>query len=215
MITAQDFLVVNITGNAAVLKGTGEEWSTIVKGDRLSGEDLIATDANSKIILSKGEEKFVLNANSALNLGYIKKMSINDLLLALALEDFKNLPVNKQDEKVKDTAVYGDDENNINRIKPVITGISNKKINGAIQLSQVGYKQSSVVAAREIFRNYPETADGYKNRVYFADILVELSLYEEAMEEYNKIAKLKLSEKESSELQNKLSELKDKILTVN
>lgn len=215
LAVAQVFTVDNISGKVLVMKGTSEIWSTVTKGDKLSGDDLIATNENSRIILSREDEKFILKANSALNLGYIKKMSVNDLLLALAMDDFNNLPVKEEDKKVKDTAVYGSDESVSKEIIPAVNSIGDKKINGAVQLLQSGYKQSSVVAAREIFRNYPAIASGYKNRIIFADILVDLSLYEEAMEEYNKIAKLKLNEKESGELQGKIASLKDKLLTEN
>ena len=50
------------------------------------------TEENGFVQLNRNGSRFILNKNSALGLNYIKKISINDLLLALAMEEIRNVP---------------------------------------------------------------------------------------------------------------------------
>ena len=83
-----------------------------------------------------------------------------------------------------------------------------KKINGAKQLAENGYKESAVLVAKETYRKYPSTKNKITDRIYFADILVDLKLYSEAFEEFSEIKKESPGNEIISE---KLEVLKSKI----
>lgn len=207
---AQTFQVEKVKGKVTALKGTSENWVEVKKGDKLSGSDLIMTDKNASIQLSKDNGIFMLKSDAALGLNSIKKISINELILALTVEEVKSVP-KKNGNDTKTTAVYGSKvkTNNSVPVTPNILGI--KKINGAKQLAQSGFKESSILVAKETFRKYPETAESARNRLFFAALLEELNLNDEAFDEYSKISKLNLTYSEKELVKNKLSLLSVKL----
>ena len=210
-LSAQTFLVEKVTGKVNVQRGMEEKWSIVKKGDKLLDSDLLSTGNNSLVRLSGNGNSLLLKSNSALNLASIRKMSINDLLLALTREEIKDIPKQKNNSEIKTTAVYGT-ENNGKKDNPVIpSDLGKRKINGAIQLAESGFKESSILVAMETFRKYPETQLISSNRIYFADLLEKLSLYEEAYKEYEKINLMNLTPKEKQQVKDKLEELSKKI----
>jgi hypothetical protein len=205
----QNFTVEKISGTVQVMKGTSEELTEITKGDLLSGSDVLITDENSFIQLSSGSSNFILRSNSALGLNHIKKVSINDLLLALTMEEIRNLPKSNS-LSAKSTAVYGSE------IKQGETTISEnslgqKKLNGAMQLAESGFKESAIIAANETYRKHPSTRLMINERIYFADLLFELNLLNEALEEYQTISDLDLSDSQNGELSRKIEAVTLKI----
>jgi hypothetical protein len=211
VISAQGFKVEKVSGNAAILKGTSEEYTTIKEGDVLQGTDLLITDENSYVQLVKNSSRFILNSNAALNLMNIKKVSINDLILALTMEEIRNIPVNKSDN-TKNTAVYGTQENKSGSLVVNENVIGIKKLNGARQLAESGYKESAIIVAKETYRKHPATRSRFDERIYFADLLAGLTLYEEALTEYNDVQKLDLTERQKEIVINKISGIKEALV---
>ncbi|MCX6150642.1 MAG: hypothetical protein NTX22_08980 [Ignavibacteriales bacterium] len=210
-LLSQTFIVEKVNGKVLVQRGTNEKWEDVKSGNKLSSIDLVATGENSYVQLSNDGKNFLLKSNSAINLGSIKKISLNDLLLALTAEEVKYIPRQKNNSNVKSTAVYGT-ENNGKKSNPVVTSdLGIKKINGARQLAEVGFKESAVLVAKDAFRKYPETQQLVSDRIYFADLLVKLSLYEEAYAEYRNISSLKLSEKQKELVNDKLKLIAQKL----
>lgn len=210
-LCAQQFTVEKVSGSVLTLKGTEEKTIPVKRGDKLDGTDLLITDNNSFVQLNNSGNIFLLKSNSALGLSNIKKISINDLLLRLAVEDIKNIPKGKKNSNGRTTAVYGSE---IGESPPVVITkdqLGVKKLNGAKQLSEEGYKKSAIVVARETFRKHPNTKNMVEYRIYFASQLYSLKLYEEAAEEFNKIQKLDLSEKQKAEITEKLKEINLKL----
>jgi hypothetical protein len=202
---AQEFKVEKVTGKAFVLHGTEEIYSEIKKGQTLTGSDLIITEVNSLVQLSRDGNSFLLKGNSALGLNYIKEVSINDLLLALTMEEIRSLPKDKPDG-AKSTAVYGAKEKPEGKIVIPENDFGYKRINGAKQLAVSGYKESAVIAAKETYRKYPSTRMLFDERLYFADLLKELGLAREALSEYNDITKNDLDENERNILIKRIEE---------
>jgi len=211
VLSAQDFKVEKVSGNVSILRGTAEEYSVINAGDILSGSDLLITDEDSFVQLVKDNSRFILNGNSALNLMNIKKVSINDLILALTMEEIRNIPESKSDN-TKNTAVYGTKEGAARSIVVDANVIGIKKLNGARQLAESGYRESAIIVAKETYRKHPVTKSRFSERIYFADLLAGLTLYEEALTEYNEVQKLELSEQQKSIVTDKVAEIKEALV---
>jgi len=211
-IIAQSFTVEKISGETVYRANGDEEWVNLKVGDKIPENATIATGEHSNLQISNGGVDFSLEELSAISISNIKKMSVDDFLLALALEDVLNAPpdTNKYSDN---TAVYGARESEVNtsHIKSDDFGI--KRLNGAVQLAELGFEESAVVASRETFRKYPDTKTLTVYRIFFADILLEKNLYEEALTEYTDIKKYNLNENEKSYVEEKLELIRKKLLS--
>lgn len=209
---SQKYLVETISGTVKVQIGPSEKWIDLKEGTELSSYSTIATGKNSSVIIVKDNIKFILKEHSAVTLSSIKSMSIDELLLALAMEDIISTPRKKTDNKSKSTQVYG---NPISSDKTVIDSGNEfglLRLNGAKQLAESGFKESAVVAAREIFRKYPDTKQLIPFRIYFANLLYEKGLFEEAYEDFKSFKDFSMTEKEKSEINSKLELLSTRLL---
>jgi hypothetical protein len=211
MLQAQTYTVTKINGNARALIGSGNTWTELKQGDCLKGHDIVETSVNSYIQLNRDGSQFLLKNDAAVKLSYIKKLSINDLLLALAMEEVKKAPQKNQKLKVHNTAVYGSKYSPANSRIITENEFGLKRLNGAKQLAESGYKESSIIAARETFRKYPATRGNIYYRLYFAGITASLHLDDEAYSEYEEISRLQLSKDDSQIVHKKLTEIKDRI----
>ena len=204
----QQFKVDKIKGKVLVQKGTEEEFTQLKKDDLLNGNDLIITEKNSFIQLDKNGTKFILDENSALGLNYLKKISINDLLLALAMEDIRNVPKNKSNGIVKNTAVYGEETTIKHPIAITSNSLGERKINGAKQLAQNGYQESAIIVAKETYRKYPSTSKNIDDRIYFANLLSTLDLNNEALEEFSTVSKMNLTDDQRKIIDEEIEKIK-------
>ncbi|MFO7448189.1 MAG: hypothetical protein R6W90_17660 [Ignavibacteriaceae bacterium] len=207
---AQTFKVDKVSGEVKAQTGTDENWVNVKTGMPVNSKTTLVTSNNSSVHISSGDIKFRLNESSAINAVHLKKVTLDDLLLALAMDDMINAPKKKENNKSKSTVVYGTKEGK----KPLLIESDDfgiKKLNGAVQIAEAGFKESAVIAAKETFRKYPETNLIPPFRIYFAGILTGLGLYEEAYEDFSSIKKLKLSDKEKKEVEDKLEQLNKKL----
>lgn len=210
--SAQTFKVEKAKGNVSAQIGMNEKWSTVSADETLPVNSIIETGKNSIVQVNNGKIIFTLNSSSALPLTDLKKMSLNDLILALAMEDMLNAPKKKQEANSKNTAVYGAQ---INGVKSPIVETNDfgvKRLNGAVQLAENGYKESAVADAKETYRKYPATKNIASFRIYFADILAGLGLNEDAYDEYKQIQSLKLTDDQKQQVQNKMDALAMKLM---
>jgi hypothetical protein len=83
-----------------------------------------------------------------------------------------------------------------------------------MQLAENGLMESLVVFSKEIYRKYPETKQIPSYRIFFADVLYEKGLYEEALGEYLDIQKLDLNEEQSLNVETRINHI-NKILLNN
>jgi hypothetical protein len=198
-LSAQTFTVEKVSGDVKYQNGSSETWSTLKIGTTLKDDAVISTGQNSSVLLKGNKVNFNLNESSAVSLSSIKKMNIDELLLALAMEDMMNAP--KEIKKSSDnTAVYGTKEGESTlQIQSDNFGV--KRLNGAVQLAENSLEESAVVAAKETYR------------IYFANILYDKGLYEEALDEYVDIQKLKLTDKERTNVSEKTESIKMKLLS--
>jgi hypothetical protein len=211
LLQAQSYTVEILKGFAQAQTCLTENWFNLKQGDVVGINTTVMINDNSIIQLKSIDTKFTLSGPAALQLANIKRMSTDDVLLALAMEDMINAPKNKKEEKSKNTAVYGTEENGKSMPSDISTGLGIKRLNGAMQLAASGYIGSAVITAEETFRKYPETYSFATYRIYFAKLLAELNLYQEAFDEYSSIKNLKLTLAENKEVDSKMDELKGKI----
>ena len=210
--SAQTFKVEKAKGNVSAQIGMNEKWSTVSADETLPVNSIIETGKNSIVQVNNGKIIFTLNSSSALPLTDLKKMSLNDLILALAMEDMLNAPKKKQEANSKNTAVYGAQ---INGVKSPIVETNDfgvKRLNGAVQLAENGYKESAVADAKETYRKYPATKNIASFRIFFADVLAGLGLNEDAYDEYKQIQSLKLTDDQKQQVQNKMDALAMKLM---
>lgn len=210
---AQSFKVENISGIVRQLAAGEERWADVKSGEFIDINSVLLTEKNSSAKLSIGNSSFLLKESSAVLVSDIKQMTTEELLLALAMEDMLNAPRKKDKEKSHDTAVYGTNENGKKHNGSDGKDYGIKKLNGAVQLSENGFKESAVVAAKETYRKYPSVKELGSFRIFFANILVEKGLNEEAYTEYISISKLQLNDKEKTDVEKKISMLEKKIIS--
>ena len=211
-VYGQSCKIENLKGDVKAQIGTSEKWLAVKKGQELSVDAVISTGKNSFVKIDVKDSKLMLKSFSALKLSNIKKMTVNDLILALAMEDMLNAPKKKENTNSKNTAVYGAEVNGIKTPMVESDDFGIKRLNGAVQLAENGFKESAVVDAKETFRKYPETNNLTSYRIFFANILFDLGLNEDAYDDFKSIEPLKLTGEEKSEVQTKLDVLAKKLL---
>ena len=212
ILSAQTFKAEKVEGLVTAQIGTSENWIVVSNGQYLPSNSTISASKNSQVWMQGNNISLLLKGPSALPLSSIKKMTVDELILALAMQDMLNAPRKKENLNAQNTAVYGAE---INGIKPPIIESDNfgiKRLNGAVQLAEGGLKESAVVAAKETFRKYPETNNIVAFRIYFANILYNLGLNEDAYDDFKTIQSLKLTDVQKDEVQNKMDILAKRLL---
>jgi hypothetical protein len=209
---SQTFEVEKLSGNVKILSGNSNTWQDLKTNTKINSNSIISTDKNSYVKIKGNDIIFTLKESSAISVANIKKMSLDELILALAMEDVMDTPMKKRNDKSDNTGVYGDKVTGktLKTIKSNDFGLM--RLNGAKQLAENGMKESAIVAAKEIFRKYPETKKDACNRIYFAYLLYNRGLYEEAYDEFNQIKSLRLSDEQKSYTENKLDEIGKKLI---
>jgi hypothetical protein len=211
ILSAQTFLTEHARGDVKAQIGLNENWTNVKDGSDFNANTVIETGKKSSVEIKTNDQNFTLDQSSAIDLSKIKRMSVDDLLMGLAMEDMINAPVKKNKTESKNTAVYGAEVNgkSIPFINSDNFGI--KRLNGAVKLAESGYDGSSIIYAKETFRKYPDTNLLPSYRIYFADELYKLGLYREAYDDFSHIQKLKLNKDQSEEVSSKLDDLSKKL----
>ena len=152
---AQEYTVTKVSGDVKYQSGGNENWVDLKAGETIKQDAVLSTGSSSSITLRSNNLYFTLNGSSAISVSSIKEMSIDELLLALAMEDMLNAPQNNGNGKSGNTAVYGTDESNTEKLELTSGEFGLKRLNGAMQLAESDMKESAVVVVKETFRKYP------------------------------------------------------------
>ena len=212
-LPAQTFIVKKVKGEVKAQIGVSEKWQPVKKNAELNSQTTLMTSKNSRIVLQYGKEKIKIKNLSIISLKGIKKLTTDELLLALAMENILDVPNKKKNiNNSPNTAVYGKEING--KTKAVINenDFGKMRLNGAKQLAENGYIESAIIEAMETYRKYPDTKKLSDYRIYFANLLVKKRLYDEALTEYNKIIELKLDKNEKLQVKKQMAFLKKKLL---
>lgn len=210
-ISAQTFIVEKVFGDVQVLSGMSEKWTKVKVGQKLFANDVISTGENSFVQLNNNGIRFTLQSNSALGINYIKKLTLNELLLALAMEEVKNVPKSYNMKAKRNTAVYGNKIAEENLSQNIFTALGVKKLNGAKQLVNSGYKESGILLAKETYRKYPDTKLRIDDRLFFVDVIIDMGLLNEAATELNDIKKIGLSDNQNKKLEQRFLKIKEEL----
>jgi len=210
-IYAQQIEVNSLKGDVKYQPSTSEIWTEVKKGETLQPDGFISTGKNSSVQLNQSGEAITIGELSAVSISSIKKMTTDELLLALAMEDMINAPKSNGKGNSGSTAVYGEDESE-NKVADLgANDFGIKRLNGAMQLAENGLTESSVIFAKETYRKYPETKQIASYRIFFADILNNKGLYTEALGEYLEIQKLDLNNEQKNKIESSIKSI-NKIL---
>lgn len=209
---AQNFLVESVKGVVKAQIGSSEKWVDVKIGAELSPYSTVYTGKNSSVVIIKENTKLTLKELSAVTISHIKLMSVDELLLALAMEDMFSAPRKKNDNKSKSTQVYGDNSKVETNLLVKNNEFGHMRLNGAKHLAESGFKESAIIAARETYRKYPETNKLISFRIYFANLLYEKGLFEEAFADFNSFKDFEMDEQEKLEVDSKLKLLTTKLI---
>jgi hypothetical protein len=213
-IAAQEIEVNTVKGDVKYLSGTSEIWTEVNKGQALQMDGYISTGKKSSIQVTHSGNIITIGELSAVSISSIKKMTTDELLLALAMEDMINAPKSNGKSNSGNTAVYGEKEGKEKSTDLSANDFGIKRLNGAKQLAENGLKESGIIFAKETYRKYPETKQLASYRIYFADILFEKGLYTEALGEYLEIQKLDLNKEQFVKVEAQIDHI-NKILLNN
>ena len=213
MIGAQTFKVGKVVGTVKAQIGVSENWQKVTTNSKLNYQTTVLTDKGSSVTLNNGKDDIKIIGSSIVLLKGIKKITTDELLLALAMENLIDIPAKKNNKKTsKNTAVYGSELNGVDKSLSSKNNFGVMRLSGAKQIAENGYVESAIIEAMETYRKYPDTKGLSNYRIYFADLLLKKRLYDEALTEYNKISKLKLSSKEKLHVATQMKFLKMKLL---
>jgi hypothetical protein len=209
---AQTFNVEKVNGKVKVLSDGSEQWHEVKSNSQISSNSILITEKNSSIKINNDDVIFTLKESSAISVSSIKKMTLDELVLALAMENVINTPRKNPKKTSESTKVYGEklSGETLNTIKSNDFGL--KRLNGAKQLAENGMKESAIVTAKEIYRKYPDTKNDIAFRIYFADLMFERGLYEEAYDEFKDIKSLNLNQGQLSYVSDKLDQIGKKLI---
>ena len=208
---AQSYKIEKVQGTVKALIGNSEQWVDVKEGTMVSSSTVLMTDKNALIVLSGRGIKFTLKPSAALSVNSLKRMTIDELLLALAMEEILSTPAKRKDDKSMNTAIYGTNESGTKTAAIPTNLLGDLKLNGARQLAENGFKETAILTAKETYRKYPETQKNILTRIYFAEQMMQLSLFDEALAEYSQIQNLPLSDPQTKEVHEKLDFLKKKL----
>jgi hypothetical protein len=208
---SQTFQVEKLNGNVKMLSSSSNTWQQVKSKMILNKNDVITTDKSSSVLIKSSEISFTLKESSAITVSNIKNMTLDELILALAMENVMDTPRIKENDKSDNTGVYGDKVTGetLTTLKSNDFGI--KRLNGAKQLAENWMKESAIIAAKEVYRKYPDTKKDAVTRIYFAELLFGSGLYEESYDEYTEIKLLELNSEQKSHVNEKLEQI-NKIL---
>ncbi|MCA2004902.1 MAG: hypothetical protein LDL01_03810, partial [Ignavibacterium sp.] len=110
IVLPQKFKVEKISGTVRALTTDSENWIELKTGNEIPPNAIVSVEKNSLVKISGREVSVTLTENSAITLSNLKKMSTEDLVLAIAMENIWNAPRNNGKNKSQSTAVYGKNE---------------------------------------------------------------------------------------------------------
>ena len=213
-IVRADVQVISVKGDVQVRRSMSEEWSPVAIGDILKPDDSIRSGRNSKaVIVIDGQKKITLPELAIVDCSDLKKLSQEELLLMLAMEQVRSVPARNADDDfsiTKTTTVHGENKDPLRSRRSVNPELALLQLNGTKVLYDQGYYATCVLRAKEIFRLNPVFLKKVNFRLVVADALEKMKLRGEALSEYNALKGASLTPEQRSLVEEKISQLKKK-----
>lgn len=208
---AQEFRVERVTGTVKAQAGLSEEFVPVTEGMVLKKNTLLMTDKNATLSLSGEGVRFTLKPQAAVNLNDLRRMTVEELLMALALEEILDAGTKGEKSNLKNTAIYGSGTESKTNGGNFDFGVM--KLNGAMQLAEGGFTETAIITAKDVFRRYPTTAGMAEYRIFFAKQLMKHKLWREALDEFNAILKLNIGFMEKQSVNESIEFIKQQTAT--
>jgi hypothetical protein len=145
-----------------------------------------------------------------LDLADLREMSQEELLLKLAMETIRSLPLKKSHDDLEiptTTTIHGKNVTSEAQIETTITESDKFRLNGVKVLYQNKYYAGCVLRAKEIFRLLPSLANLFEIRFLVAQALEAMKLKGEALSEYYTLLNEHLSPKNRATIEARIKAL--------
>lgn len=204
-----------IAVNGTVLKrhGIEENWTRVAVGDILKPEDSIESGLKSSaVILIDGSKKVTIPENIIIDVSDFRILSQEDVLLSLAMETIRSVPVRENTnnpEIPKVTTVHGLNKEELSREPKIPVEVGYKQLNGTKVLYENGYLGTCILRTKDLTKMFPSLSAAIEAKLRSADALEKLGLKLEAFEEYTRIEKENLTSEQRSFVTMKINELRN------
>lgn len=207
-----DVKIITVKGDVTVRRGMSEQWQKVARGDVLKPEDSIQLLKNSSAtILIDDVKTLTIPEQVILDVADLREMSQEELLLRLAMETIRSLPVKKSDDNLEiptTTTIHGKNSASETEIEKNVPADGKLRLNGVKVLYQNKYYAGCIVRAKEIFRVFPALAKNFEVRLLVAEALEAMKLNGEALEEYYSLLKENLPPPHKAKVEAKVETLK-------
>lgn len=212
-LQAEEFVVKSLKGKAKVRHGVMETWSMVSVGDTLKPEDTILTEDGAAIVIVKSAAiRYSIPGSSMLDIADLRNLSQDELLLRLAMENIKSVPVQQRPNDLtvpNTTIVHGDDiSKDAEALKLPRTEIGSLQMRGVEVLYDNSFYASGILKSKALLRLFPEARDEFSFRFQLAKAFEQVNLYDEALTEYVSLSQQSLAKDQKATLEKRIQQLK-------
>jgi hypothetical protein len=202
--------VKRVKGAAEVRRGVSEEWVRVKAGIALGPENTIKTARNASLTILAEGRKLNVPELTVLDVGDLREMSQEELLLKLAMADVRVAPPRDESGETvipNTTIVHGK-----NMAVPQITASNQKdfrdmQVRGTKLLYDYGFYPTCILKAKQTMLYYPELKSRFEFRCMIANALEKMKLKGEAIGEYLSLTSIKLSPSEREKVEDNIRRL--------
>ncbi|NOY05511.1 MAG: hypothetical protein GXO82_02570 [Chlorobi bacterium] len=211
VVRANTVTVVSIKGYAEVRRGMSERWIMLHVGDVLKPEDTIRTGEDAEVTLKVGLSMFSLPSFAILDVGDIRHLGRNDLLLKLAMEEIRGLPDSRPSTgNATPTVMHGRSRGSSSSYPVTYSEIGIMRLEGARALFRHKYYETTILTVKSTLHRY-----GLRNplaaRRLVARAFERLGLVQQAIDEYLGCLSLELSRAEKNDIQRNIRRLEKQL----
>jgi hypothetical protein len=212
---AEDYLVKSLKGKAKVRHGVMETWTSVSVGDTLKPEDTILTERGSTMVVIKSAAiRYTIPEESMLDIADLRNLSQDELLLKLAMENIKSVPVQQRSNDINvpnTTIVHGDDiSKDAEALKLPRTEVGSLQMHGVEVLYNNSFYASGILKSKALIRLFPEARDEFAFRYQLARAFEQVNLYDEALTEYVSLSQQPLMKDQKVKLDKTIQQLKNR-----
>jgi hypothetical protein len=206
-----DITVKHVKGKAEIQSGVSEGWVKAKTGALLSPESTIKTGRKSSLTIVAEGKRFVVPELTLVDVGDLRQMPQEELLLKLAMADVRVVPPRDESDGTtipNTTIVHGKD-----MAAPEIDAKNGESLNemefrGTELLYKYGFYATCILRAKETMLYYPELKSRFGFRYMIAKAFERMRLKGEALGEYVSLTKERLSSSQRKRVENNIRLLK-------